>query len=71
VSTDVQPPAEADEIASGAAATAAPEVIADIKKRADGPDPQRRSYASYASFSDPDGNVWLLQEITERLPGRV
>ena len=39
--------------------------------RAPGPDPQRRSYASYASFSDPDGNVWLLQEITERLPGRV
>jgi catechol 2,3-dioxygenase-like lactoylglutathione lyase family enzyme len=39
--------------------------------RAPGPDPQRRSYASYASFSDPDGNVWMLQEITERLPGRV
>jgi catechol 2,3-dioxygenase-like lactoylglutathione lyase family enzyme len=39
--------------------------------RALGPDPQGRSYASYASFSDPDGNVWLLQEITERLPGRV
>ena len=36
-----------------------------------GPDPQRRSYASYASFSDPDGNGWLLQEIKERLPGRV
>ena len=39
--------------------------------RAPGPDPQRRSYATYASFSDPDGNVWLLQEIKERLPGRV
>lgn len=39
--------------------------------RAPGPDPQRRSYASYASFKDPDGNAWLLQEITERLPGRV
>jgi catechol 2,3-dioxygenase-like lactoylglutathione lyase family enzyme len=39
--------------------------------RAPGPDPQRRSYASYASFSDPDGNAWLLQEIKERLPGRV
>jgi catechol 2,3-dioxygenase-like lactoylglutathione lyase family enzyme len=38
--------------------------------RAAGPDPQRRSYASYASFSDPDGNRWLLQEIKERLPGR-
>jgi catechol 2,3-dioxygenase-like lactoylglutathione lyase family enzyme len=36
-----------------------------------GPDPQRRSYASFASFSDPDGNSWLLQEVTVRLPGRV
>jgi catechol 2,3-dioxygenase-like lactoylglutathione lyase family enzyme len=36
-----------------------------------GPDPQRRSYNSYATFSDPDGNSFLLQEVTERLPGRV
>jgi catechol 2,3-dioxygenase-like lactoylglutathione lyase family enzyme len=35
-----------------------------------GPDPERRSYATYASFEDPDGNSWVLQEITERLPGR-
>jgi catechol 2,3-dioxygenase-like lactoylglutathione lyase family enzyme len=35
-----------------------------------GPDSERRSYLSYASFADPDGNVWLLQEITQRLPGR-
>jgi catechol 2,3-dioxygenase-like lactoylglutathione lyase family enzyme len=35
-----------------------------------GPDPQRRSYLTYASFSDPDGNGWLLQEIKTRLPGR-
>jgi catechol 2,3-dioxygenase-like lactoylglutathione lyase family enzyme len=35
-----------------------------------GPDPQRRSYLTYASFSDPDGNSWLFQEITTRLPGR-
>jgi catechol 2,3-dioxygenase-like lactoylglutathione lyase family enzyme len=35
-----------------------------------GPDPERRSYQTYASFSDPDGNGWLLQEITTRLPGR-
>jgi catechol 2,3-dioxygenase-like lactoylglutathione lyase family enzyme len=35
-----------------------------------GPDPSRRSYASFASFSDRDGNEWLLQEITTRLPGR-
>jgi len=39
--------------------------------RVSGPDVQRRSYASFASFSDPDGNGWLFQEITERLPGRV
>jgi catechol 2,3-dioxygenase-like lactoylglutathione lyase family enzyme len=36
-----------------------------------GPDPERRSYLSYASFSDPDGNSWLLQEVTTRLPGRT
>ena len=35
-----------------------------------GPDPERRSYASFATFSDPDGNGWLLQEINTRLPGR-
>jgi catechol 2,3-dioxygenase-like lactoylglutathione lyase family enzyme len=35
-----------------------------------GPDPERRSYMSYASFSDPDGNGWLLQEVNERLPDR-
>jgi catechol 2,3-dioxygenase-like lactoylglutathione lyase family enzyme len=33
--------------------------------------PERHSYSSFASFSDPDGNTWLLQEITTRLPGRV
>jgi catechol 2,3-dioxygenase-like lactoylglutathione lyase family enzyme len=43
---------------------------AGTEGRAAGPDPQGRSYASYASFGDPDGNRWLLQEITERLPGR-
>ncbi|HVN36992.1 MAG TPA: VOC family protein [Myxococcota bacterium] len=36
-----------------------------------GRDPERRSYVSFASFSDPDGNGWLFQEITTRLPGRV
>ena len=35
-----------------------------------GPDPKRRSYFSFASFSDPDGNSWLLQEVKTRLPGR-
>jgi catechol 2,3-dioxygenase-like lactoylglutathione lyase family enzyme len=36
-----------------------------------GPSPEHTSYSSFASFSDPDGNTWLLQEITTRLPGRV
>jgi catechol 2,3-dioxygenase-like lactoylglutathione lyase family enzyme len=39
--------------------------------RLSGPDPDHGSYRSYASFSDPDGNGWLLQEVTQRLPGRV
>lgn len=39
--------------------------------RIGGADPGRRSYLSLASFSDPDGNGWMLQEITARLPGRV
>jgi len=38
---------------------------------APGLDPQHRSYASYATFNDPDGNVWMLQDLRERLPGRV
>jgi len=41
------------------------------KGRVLGHDPERRSYFNRASFSDPDGNQWQLQEITERLPGRV
>jgi catechol 2,3-dioxygenase-like lactoylglutathione lyase family enzyme len=39
--------------------------------RVAGRDPQGRSYYSFASFTDPDGNGWLLQEITTRLPGRI
>jgi len=39
--------------------------------RFSGPDPERRSYSSLATFKDPDGNGWLLQEVTARLPGRV
>jgi catechol 2,3-dioxygenase-like lactoylglutathione lyase family enzyme len=41
------------------------------KGQVPGIDPQRQSYASRASFSDPDGNTWVVQEIRERLPGRV
>jgi catechol 2,3-dioxygenase-like lactoylglutathione lyase family enzyme len=40
------------------------------KEKLVGRDPQRRSYASFISFNDPDGNAWLVQEVTERLPGR-
>jgi catechol 2,3-dioxygenase-like lactoylglutathione lyase family enzyme len=39
--------------------------------RVSGPAPDRASYGSFASFSDPDGNGWVLQEVTTRLPGRV
>jgi catechol 2,3-dioxygenase-like lactoylglutathione lyase family enzyme len=39
--------------------------------RIGGPDPERRSYRSFASFSDPDGNGWLFQGVTARLPGRI
>ena len=40
-------------------------------RRVAGPDPARGTYQSYASFSDPDGNGWLLQEVTARAPGRI
>jgi catechol 2,3-dioxygenase-like lactoylglutathione lyase family enzyme len=43
---------------------------AELTSHAPGRDPDGRSYGSFASFADPDGNQWLLQEITERLPGR-
>jgi catechol 2,3-dioxygenase-like lactoylglutathione lyase family enzyme len=43
----------------------------DPKGRLSGPAPERQSYGSWASFSDPDGNTWLLQEVTTRLPGRI
>lgn len=43
----------------------------DPDARENGPDPDRRSYASFATFSDPDGNSWLLQEVTTRFPGRI
>jgi uncharacterized protein GlcG (DUF336 family)/catechol 2,3-dioxygenase-like lactoylglutathione lyase family enzyme len=44
---------------------------AEGKSLVSGPNPQRKSYASYASFSDPDGNGWVLQEITARLTGHI
>ena len=44
--------------------------LAGTPARISGPDPERQSYRSFATFSDPDGNGWLLQELTTRLPGR-
>ncbi|BAY21120.1 hypothetical protein NIES2100_08690 [Calothrix sp. NIES-2100] len=43
---------------------------AGTEGRETGPDPERRDYASFASFSDPDGNGWVLQEVKTRAPGR-
>jgi catechol 2,3-dioxygenase-like lactoylglutathione lyase family enzyme len=43
----------------------------NVSRHVPGPDPEHGSYRNFASFADPDGNSWLLQEITERLPGRV
>jgi catechol 2,3-dioxygenase-like lactoylglutathione lyase family enzyme len=39
--------------------------------RISGPDPERRSYQSYVAFQDPDGNAWIVQEVTHRAPGRI
>ena len=44
---------------------------ADGERRVSGPNPQRKSYASYAAFSDPDGNSWVFQEVTARLTGHI
>jgi catechol 2,3-dioxygenase-like lactoylglutathione lyase family enzyme len=44
---------------------------AGAKGRLSGLNPERKSYASYASFSDPDGNSWLIQEVTARLTGHI
>jgi len=43
----------------------------DGANSADGPAPAHQSYGSFATFRDPDGNSWLLQEVTQRIPGRV
>jgi catechol 2,3-dioxygenase-like lactoylglutathione lyase family enzyme len=39
--------------------------------RIGGPDPERKSYSSYVAFEDPDGNAWIVQEVTRRAPGRI
>jgi len=60
--------ARADLVGRGAAVS---ELFHLAGGRVPGRDPEGRSYQTYASFSDPDGNEWLLQEITSRLPGRT
>jgi hypothetical protein len=42
-----------------------------VEARQPGPDPERTSYGSFCSFSDSDGNTWLVQEVTTRRPGRI
>src|SRR3954452_10482269 len=42
-----------------------------VEARQPGPDPERASYGSFFSFNDPDGNAWIVQEVTTRLPGRI
>jgi catechol 2,3-dioxygenase-like lactoylglutathione lyase family enzyme len=59
--------ARADLLSRGASVS---EVFHLAGGRVPGRDPQNRSYQTYAAFSDPDGNEWLLQEIRTRLPGR-
>jgi catechol 2,3-dioxygenase-like lactoylglutathione lyase family enzyme len=61
--------ARADLISRGVAVSEAYHNTED--GQASGPDPNHGTYQSYAAFSDPDGNGWLLQEITTRFPGRV
>ena len=60
-------PARADLVSRGIDVS---EVFHLAGGRVPGPDPEGRSYQTYAAFSDPDGNEWLLQEIKTRLPGR-
>lgn len=63
---------EVSEIFHGGDASAGPdEPYLFGRVRVQGPDPEHRSYRSFASFSDPDGNGWLFQELTTRLPGRI
>ena len=42
-----------------------------LEARQSGPDPERTSYGSFCSFNDPDGNLWIVQEVTTRHPGRI
>jgi catechol 2,3-dioxygenase-like lactoylglutathione lyase family enzyme len=57
--------------ATGARQVGTDEPFLSGTHRVNGPDPEHRSYRTFASFSDPDGNGWLFQELTTRLPGRI
>jgi len=63
--------ARAELVDRGVAASEVFHVTGPGQPPVSGRDPQRHSYASFVSFKDPDGNAWLLQEVTQRLPGRV
>jgi catechol 2,3-dioxygenase-like lactoylglutathione lyase family enzyme len=62
--------ARAELVGRGVAVSDIFHLTPDAPEPVPGPHPQHRSYTSFAAFSDPDGNGWLLQEIRERLPGR-
>jgi catechol 2,3-dioxygenase-like lactoylglutathione lyase family enzyme len=63
--------ARAELVDRGVAASEVFHVTGPGQPPVSGRDPQRHSYASFVSFKDPGGNAWLLQEVTQRLPGRV
>jgi len=63
--------ARADLVARGVAASEVFHRAGPGQPQLPGPHPQHQSYSSFATFADPDGNTWLLQEVTARLPGRV
>lgn len=62
---------EISEVFHGGAPTGTDEPYLFGRNRLNGPDPEHASYRSFASFKDPDGNGWLLQEVTTRQPGRI
>lgn len=62
---------QVSEIFHGGAPTGPDEPFLFGRTRVNGPDPEHGTYRTFASFRDPDGNGWLLQEVTTRLPGRV
>ena len=62
--------ARADLVGRGASVSEIFHTPAPLAPPLPGPDPERRSYSSFATFKDPDGNEWVFQELRERLPGR-